>query len=707
MKRYLLNALLIVLLLPLGAHAASVGISQSIQLNQALVGYWTFDGKDTNWNTGQTSDRSGNAFTGQLIGMSTSTTPVIGTIGQSLFFGGHGSGNFVSVADNSLLDLTGDWTVSVWYKANSIVANDTYLSKGSGSVELSFGATGYNLVKEGVTLIISNVGTWKLNKWTHLLMERSGNNWSIYENGVLVNTTSSATAISDTVTAMTIGKNIATAGRDYNGSLDDFRIYTRALSTTEIIDLYKQGSALVNNSQSTQLNSGLIGYWTFDGKDTNWNTNTTRDVSGNAKTGTMVSLSTTTVPTIGIIGQSFTFNGGTGYVATTAFTPPAAAMSISVRFKTKSTSVSFMGWNNNVTCTSGIDDRELYLDSSGKATFRIFSGSPLTFASNAALNDGLWHTVIVTVGTNTQMYVDGVLQTATAAATGGYNSYTTPFMCIAKVDTGSLPTIGRMNGSLDDVRIYNRTLSATEVVVLTKQAQATIAHSNAQITSGLVGYWTFDGPSTNWNTNTTADRSGGGFTGTLTSMSTTTTPTLGKIGQGLNFSSALSQYVNIAGLTANTAFIDATFTVSAWVKTTTATFQVIAAKENTTGWDFDTDCASTGTGFTCARGKGSAGSNSIERRGLRNIADGKWHLFTAVYTLSSVGTAGQDIQMYTDGVLDQGPVTNSAASISVADPVNIGRRAVGTYFNGQMDDVRLYNRALTPQEVQVLYNSGR
>src|SRR3989344_7600965 len=53
--------------------------------------------------------------------------------------------------------------------------------------------------------------------------------------------------------------------------------------------------------------------------------------------------------------------------------------------------------------------------------------------------------------------------------------------------------------------------------------------------SGLVGYWTFDGKDTNWGTNTTNDMSGQGNTGTLTNMSTTTSPVVGKIGQGLFF----------------------------------------------------------------------------------------------------------------------------------------------------------------------------
>src|SRR3989344_5157417 len=52
---------------------------------------------------------------------------------------------------------------------------------------------------------------------------------------------------------------------------------------------------------------------------------------------------------------------------------------------------------------------------------------------------------------------------------------------------------------------------------------------------GLVGHWTLDGTDTDWTTNTTLDRSGNGNTAKMINMSTSTAPTIGKIGQGFNF----------------------------------------------------------------------------------------------------------------------------------------------------------------------------
>ena len=64
--------------------AANVAHSNTVSLSNGLVGYWSLDGSQTNWTTGKTSDSSGQGNTGQLISMSTSTSPVAGKIGQAL-----------------------------------------------------------------------------------------------------------------------------------------------------------------------------------------------------------------------------------------------------------------------------------------------------------------------------------------------------------------------------------------------------------------------------------------------------------------------------------------------------------------------------------------------------------------------------------------------------------------------------------------------
>ena len=66
--------------------------------------------------TNTTADVSGNGNIGQLISMSTTTSPTAGKIGQALKF--DGSSSYVDTVDNAL-NVTGDITVSAWLKLNN------------------------------------------------------------------------------------------------------------------------------------------------------------------------------------------------------------------------------------------------------------------------------------------------------------------------------------------------------------------------------------------------------------------------------------------------------------------------------------------------------------------------------------------------------------------------------------------------------------
>src|SRR3989344_8866442 len=154
-----------------------------------------------------------------------------------------------------------------------------------------------------------------------------------------------------------------------------------------------------------------------------------------------------------------------------------------------------------------------------------------------------------------------------------------------------------------------------------------IAH--AALTDGLVGYWTFDGRDTNWGTNKTNDRSGSGNTGTMTSMSTTTSPVAGKAGQGLKFD-GVDDYVNM-GLT-NDITGDA-ITVSAWVKPTLFSGnKYVVSKTNPPGLiGYSINVTNTGT-VRFFEGDGNLkGSTSATALTLN-----KWAFITGVYDGANV-----------------------------------------------------------------------
>ncbi len=115
---------------PLVASASVVvGQSNTTSLSQGLVGYWTLDGSKTNWLTGTTQDSSGLGNTGQLIGMSTTTSPTQGKVGQALGFNG---GNYINAAASGLVTNGAAFTISIWFKTTA-VAQVLYQESNTGN----------------------------------------------------------------------------------------------------------------------------------------------------------------------------------------------------------------------------------------------------------------------------------------------------------------------------------------------------------------------------------------------------------------------------------------------------------------------------------------------------------------------------------------------------------------------------------------------
>ena len=78
------------------------------------------------------------------------------------------------------------------------------------------------------------------------------------------------------------------------------------------------------------------------------------------------------------------------------------------------------------------------------------------------------------------------------------------------------------------------------------------------------------------------------------------------------------------------------------------------------------------------------------------VNDGKWHHFAAVYD-------GAEFRLYVDGNPDgseasTGPITVSTYNVFIGE----NSQATGRHWNGQIDDVRVYSRALTEAEVKSL-----
>ena len=78
------------------------------------------------------------------------------------------------------------------------------------------------------------------------------------------------------------------------------------------------------------------------------------------------------------------------------------------------------------------------------------------------------------------------------------------------------------------------------------------------------------------------------------------------------------------------------------------------------------------------------------------VSSNVWHHVVAVYNNST-----NTVTFYLDGIAD-GTKTIAGTPLAKTPSLRIGSRAPDFYFSGQIDDTRIYNRALSPNEIRLL-----
>lgn len=420
-------------------------------LRTGLVGWWTFDGKDTSATTA--NDKSGNGNNAERQG---GVAVVRGKLGQAMNF--DGTDDFVSSSHSTSLNITGRLTVSAWIKPNSAALSGYPMIVTKGTIN-----TGYLFFLDegkphlrlkttpdtGVTALTSLTA----NNWSHVVAVYDGTNAKVYINGKQDNSANVGSITLDSNTG-----SLGIGGRENNyikGVLDDVRIYNRDLSPMEIIELYSMGNTKINKTDLTRLalRSGLVGYWTFDGRDLT--ASAAIDKSGTANNATRYGV---TAPIRGKMGQGIRLNGTSGYLASggsenaTAFT------------------ISTWVFERERVDNDGnpADANVLYSANTGDPKYNEFSSSngSLLYAmhpavvwvnSGVTLNLATWtHILVRQDASSLKIFKNGVESFSTS--TSGAN----PAILPAYIGSWS-GTNGFFKGSLDDFRIYNRALSIPEI----------------------------------------------------------------------------------------------------------------------------------------------------------------------------------------------------------------------------------------------------
>jgi hypothetical protein len=197
-----------------------------------------------------------------------------------------------------------------------------------------------------------------------------------------------------------------------------------------------------------------------------------------------------------------------------------------------------------------------------------------------------------------------------------------------------------------------------------------------------------------------ADSSGDGYTAAC-DTSTAACPTAaqtGRYGNALLFDGS-NDYLDTAE--SITSLSKADFAIGAWVRTSSVSQGIVTKNDGDTTWE---------------QGEKSFYINNIGRptfvgwgnnyiRSTVAVNDGQWHHVMVVWDYSGSGNSGAG-KMYVDGVDVTNATTNYAANNNEnsSHTLKIGRpnhnaSEAGNYFNGRLDEVVVFNRALSATEV--------
>ncbi len=672
--------------------------SQNTTLTNGLVGLWSFDGPDVSGTTAY--DRSGNGNNGTLTN---GPVRAIGKLGQGLSFDAANSQYVALPATASVKGLSAA-SVSAWVyftAAGGRIYYESQVSDGAtrfGMRQNSDGTAETTCRKDGDSSPnLVSAATYSLNAWHHVaaVCDTVSDNLILYVDGAQAAIdTAARDPFSSTNPANTIAIGAYTASTPsyFTGTIDDVRIYNRALSPQEVADLYNLGTATHNGSQNTALTTGLVGLWSFDGPDVSGTT--AYDRSGQGNNGTLTGASGLPVPAAGKLGQGLKFDGVTpNYVAISGFLGSPANISLSAWVNLDPNET------DNCEVISLGDNAAMRVESATGVVGFFYDGTTWRNTTwTATVSKATWHHLAYTHNDTADsqiVYFDG--QPVANSSFTGSISYAYGSETHIGVH-GANPSNIMCNGTIDDVRIYNRALSPQEVADLYNLGTATHNGSqNTALTTGLVGLWSFDGPDVSGTT--AYDRSGQGHNGTLTNGPLLT---VGKIGQGIELNGS-NNYVDT--VTAISNFISATDgSISVWVKpkatgaagTAGQTYGCpgIAVEENGQGNVWISQCNVSGADrIWVGNWDGNADEIGIP------YTVGEWVHVVWVHT-------GGTLYAYKNGTL----VSSTASGNSGGGNgwLEFGPNYTqSSFFNGTLDDVRIYNRALSAQEVQDLYNLGR
>ncbi|WP_241558809.1 LamG domain-containing protein [Halobacteriovorax sp. HLS] len=689
-----------------------------------LVGYWRLDND-------LTDSSPSNLTTVSSTGSSFSTDSKIGTHSHAY------SSNPTGVRASGFPNLTNQLSISFWINVTSHNSSRRVFSKGldDANVDFQFLSNSSGLFTFNSTSCSTPYNQEVvLGVWTHFVIVLDGANLKVFKDSVKTHEQSCSASISNKGDNFVIGSN-QSGFSSLDGKTDEVALWNRGLSEAEVRKLYENQAQNFSELMSTWTPkfSNLIGYWKMNGNwlDSSLNGNHATP-SGSPLFSTAQKLGTHSSIFDGI-NDTATANASSTYLA-------SSNQPLSLMAWIKPTSIGTGNVVNRVINlhrdTTAGTTVALALGSNNRIQYYNHADTSATSFDSLAILNKWQHIALVYNGTCFQPYLngvkDGVCSTKSLSAGGSYEL-----------------TIGSYNGSsnqyageLDDVAVFNTNLDEAEInLIYNRQKQKSAAHYDspiidlgadtnipfletitplpfmkeivgpvsenstsysslvADLSTGLVGNWHFNETSFGTAPGATdfADSSSYGNHGV--GVNTPVLSTNSVLGGAVELQDTDMDTINF-GSSASLDFAS-DFTISTWVyleSYPTAAQDYLISKGNysSAGWAVGI----IGTTSSCAGLDGaiyfSDGDGGFHACTNTAIPLNKWSHILVRYESGTVN-------IYLNGVL-VGQESSITVQFDSSYDVILGKRSPNDYhYNGLVDELAIWNRALSNSEVLHLY----
>jgi hypothetical protein len=231
----------------------------------------------TNNTAALTLDTSQNATFAKDILLGASGPSVPSTLSgraarQGLVF----NGTVATSTSNAVVFGTGDFTVAAWVNPANLSGTQCVFGGANNAFVLRMDSGVFGVGKQSINGPFSVTSAVTAGKMVFVVYRRSGTTGTGYLNGI------AGTAISDTnnysVASTFIGSSVDTGTAVWSGTISGALIFNRALSATEIVELYERGvpaASDINSASNTSIITGdnstfasNTGWWTLSGSAT-------------------------------------------------------------------------------------------------------------------------------------------------------------------------------------------------------------------------------------------------------------------------------------------------------------------------------------------------------------------------------------------------------------------------------------------------------